>query len=197
MKFLLFFFLLSSLSAAVLPPGAEALRKPIEAAERRLQDASLELQAAKHDAVPLQNQVIQARPGAGSWWGSWLLKRRLGQLKISLDKVEAARAAQAAAREDLALLLTGAQEELLGAMEISLAVTPKASAVLLEKWKAWWQQREIWQQRLEALGAGDDETVETANGNAESKRIRTEARQAQLERENALVAALKKHRVLP
>jgi hypothetical protein len=198
MKVLLALFCLAALRAAGLPPGAEALREPIQAAERRLQDASLELQVARHAAGPLQEKVVEARQQSGTWWGAWLLKRRLGQLKASLDKVEAARAAQVAARQELALLLTGVEEELLSALEVSLATAPKvAGPALTEKWKAWWQQKRAWHQRLLALAPEEEPAGSGAGGTRESTRIREEARQAQLEREANLVQALKKRRALP
>jgi hypothetical protein len=197
LKALLLILAVATMGAAGLPPGAAALQEPIRAAERRLQDASLELQVAKHAAGPLQEKVSEARQRASTWWGSWLLKRRLGQLKASLDKVEAARAAQVAARQDLALLLTGADEELTAALEVSLGGAPKPSPAMIEKWRAWWLQRRAWQQRLVALAPGEDEAASGPGTGRESVRIREEARQAQAEREAALIDSLRKHHALP
>jgi hypothetical protein len=197
MRVWLLLLCLGTLRAAALPPGAEALRQPILAAERRLQDASLELQVAKRAAGPVQEKVVEARQQAGHWWGPWLLQRRLGQLKTSLDKVEAARAAQVAARQELALLLTGAEEELLSALEVSLEASPRGSPALVEKWRAWWQQRRVWQQRLEALSPVDDEPAPSGRTAKESRRIRQEALQAQAQRESELIASLRKHGALP
>lgn len=182
---------------ADLPPAVEALRPSIQVAERRLQDISLELQAAKHAAEPLQGQVNDARSHANTWWGSWILKRRLGQLKTSLDRVESARSGQAAARQELALLLTGADEELSSALETSLAANVKKSdKALLLKWQVWWEQKRAWQQRLDALEpSGDADSNVTAAG-GEAGRIRQEARQAQWEHESALVELLEHRRAL-
>jgi hypothetical protein len=175
--------LLAPLEAA-LPPAAEELRPAMEAAERRLQDASLQLEVAKHAAQPVQNQVAQARQNADTWWGSWLYKHRLGQLKDRLDRVESARAAQASARQELCLLLTGADEEMSTALETSLgAAAGKRDAGELAQWRAWWQQKRAWQQRLAALEPGAGQGTVSAD-------IQRELKRAQEERERGLLGAL-------
>lgn len=182
---------------ADFPPAVESLRPTIQVAERRLQDVSLELQAAKHAAEPVQGQVAEARSNAGTWWGTWILKRRLGQLKTSLDRVERARAGQAAARQELALLLTGADEELSTALEASLTANSKRSdKALLAKWHAWWDQKRAWQQRLDALEPASDPDESETSTSGEAQGIRHEARQAQWERERSLVEVLEKRRAL-
>ena len=193
MKWCLLLLMAGSVHAADWPPAVEALRPSIQSAERRLQDASLQLEAARHAAEPLQDEVAAARLKANTWWGSWLLTRRLGQLKTSLDAVETARAAQASARQDLALLLTGADEELSGALEASLASNANKGAAVVERWRAWWHQKRTWQQRLLALDPASD--AQAAPGK-EPQRIRQEALLAQAERERALVEALHRRRAL-
>ena len=179
--------------AADWPPAVEALRPSIQNAERRLQDASLQLEATRHAAEPLQDEVAGARLKAGTWWGSWLLKRRLGQLKTSLDAVETARAAQASARQDLALLLTGADEEMNAALEASLSTPANKGPAFTERWRAWWRQKRAWQQRLLALDPASD--AQAAPGK-EPQRIRQEALLAQGERERSLVDALHRRQAL-
>ncbi len=127
-----------------------------------------------------------------------MLQRSLGRLKTSLDRVESARAGQVAARQDLALLLTGADEELSAALEASLAgKTGRPDRSFLDKWRVWWEQKRAWQQRLDALEpAGDGEDSAEALGQ-EAKRIRQEARQAQWDREKAILDVLESRRALP
>ena len=175
--------------AAALPPAAEALRPAIQKAEQRLQGASLQLEAARHDAQPLQAQVDEARAGSGTWWGAWFLKRRLGQLKLRLDAVEEARAAQVAAHQDLVLLLTGADEEMSGALEQSLAAAKDDSQAAT--WAQWWRQKEAWQERLAAL-----QPAASPDAGGPPSRILKEALQIQAQRERALLDSLARHHAL-
>jgi len=177
---------------AALPPPAKALLPAIQAAEQRLQGASLQLEAARHDAEPLQMLVDQSRAEGDSWWGAWLLKRRLGQLKVRLDSVEAARAEQAAAHQDLVLLLTGADEEISGALEQSLSQVKDDS--MNATWAAWWRQKQAWQQRLAALQP-QGALLQAAPGR-ESSSILREALQIQAQREKALLDALGRRKAL-
>jgi hypothetical protein len=188
----------ATLGAAALPPAAESLRPAIQLAERRLQDASLQMEAARHAAQPAQEELNEARQGASSWWGSWVYERRLGQLKTRLDAVEAARAAQAEARQELSLLLTGADEELSTALEASLGAAGASQAAAdVEKWRSWWAQKRAWQQRLGSLGpAPGGADAEAASSDKGSLRIQAELKQAQFEREKALVDLLHRHQAL-
>ena len=191
MKLLLGLLLLATGLRAELPPAVESLRPQIQAAERRLQDISLELQAAQHAAEPVQVEVAEARGKAASWWGSWMLKRRLGKLKMSLDRVEGARAGQVAARQDLALLLTGADEELSAALEASLGgSTGSPDAAMRAKWKAWWEQKTAWQQRLDALAPIQEGEASAQPQAHEARHIQAEARQAQWDREQGILLTL-------
>jgi hypothetical protein len=178
--------------SAALPPQAKALLPAIQAAEQQLQGASLQLEAARHDAEPLQVLVDQSRAEGESWWGAWLLKRRLGQLKVRLDSVEAARAEQAAAHQDLVLLLTGADEEISGALEQSLSEVKGDS--MNATWAAWWWQKQAWQQRLAALQPQGMLPV-GGQGQAPSSILR-EALQIQAQREKALLDALGRRHAL-
>jgi hypothetical protein len=188
----------AGLPAAALPPAAEALRAPLQAAERRLQDCTLELQAAKRAVEPLTAEVAQDRQSAGAWWGRWLLKRSLGRLKQGLDKVEAARAAQVEARQRLALLLTAMDEELSGALEASLGglAGRRPDAEGKAKLQGWWRQKRAWQRRLEALDPASGADIE-ADAPPAGRLIRLEARQAQVERELGLLGALAGAGALP
>jgi hypothetical protein len=178
--------------SASLPPQAKALLPSIQAAEQRLQGASLQLEAARHDAEPLQVLVDQSRAEGDSWWGAWLLKRRLGQLKVRLDSVEAARAEQAAAHQDLVLLLTGADEEISGALEQSLGDVKDDS--MKATWAAWWWQKQAWQQRLAALQPQGQ--LPPAGQGQQPPSILREALQIQAQREKALLDALGRRHAL-
>jgi hypothetical protein len=178
---------------AALPPQANALLPAIQAAEQRLQGASLQLEAARHDAEPLQVLVDRSRAEGDSWWAAWLLKRRLGQLKVRLDSVEAARAEQAAAHQDLVLLLTGADEEISGALEQSLSEVKNDG--MNATWAAWWRQKQAWQQRLAALQPQDGAPPAGQKGQQPSGILR-EAWQIQAQREKALLDALGRRRAL-
>jgi hypothetical protein len=175
-----------------LPPAAEVLLPSIQAAERRLQDASLQLESARRAAQPQEKQVTEARRSAGTWWGSWLYQHRLGQLKDRLDSVESARVAQASARQELSLLLNGADEEMSTALEASLSGATAPGPGAVAQWRTWWRQKRAWQERLAEL----EPQGKPAAGGEASRRIQEELGRAQVEREKALLESLCRHKAL-
>ena len=177
---------------AALPASVSSILPGLSEAERHLQDATLELEAARRDAEPVQAAVTDARAHASSFWGRWLLQRRLAELKQKLDKVEAGRVAQSRAREEVFTVLTGLEEELRSALETALSAKAKPPAGELQ---LWWRQKMAWSRRVEALEAGGDERVEA--GGAERQRLLREARAEQRERDLHLLDALERSGALP
>lgn len=185
-----FLLLASSLAAGTaFPPAVEALRPQLDEAERRLQGATLAHEAARREAEPASEAVAQARAQADHWWGRWLLRRDLGRLRERLDKVEAARVEREAARQELFLLLTGAEEELRGALEKALrGAAGKADL------GDWWRQERSWSLRLESLElAYEDEARDDAS---HPYRLLAQARLEQLGRDRRILDGLRARRVV-
>lgn len=177
---------------AALPPSVQAILPSLGEAERHLQDATLELEAARRDADPVQVSVTEARASAASFWGRWRLRRRLAELKQHLDKVEAARVAQSRAREEVFAVLTGLEEELRGALES--AVATRAKGLKPSALQEWWRQKLAWSRRVEALEAGSEERAEA--GGEERRRLLGEARAEQWERDLKLLDGLERRGAL-
>lgn len=172
------------LRAASFPPLVESLRPQLAQAERRLQDATLAHAAAQRESEPASEAVTEARKHAEHWWGRWLLRRDLNQLKGRLDKVEAARVEKEAARQQLFLLLTGAEEELRGALERGLQARESQAAL-----KGWWVQERAWSQRLESLEAAyEDARLGDSPGRFQ---LLAQARLEQLQRDRLILKGLK------
>lgn len=181
--------LTASLGAVAFPPAVASMLPQLDAAERRLQGATLAHEAARREAQPEQEAVADARAGAGRFLGQWRLRRALGRLKARLDAVEAARVERDAARQELFLLLTGAEEELRGALEKAVA-GPRSSAPLAD----WWHQEQAWSARLEALELAKDEAP---GEGAKAKGLLAQARLEQLQRDQALLQGLARRGSLP
>lgn len=165
------------------PPSIEAMRPALAQAERRLQDATLAHEAARREAGPYNEAAVQARARADHWWGRWRLRRALGRLKERLDRVEAARVEQEAARQELFLLLTAMEEELRGALERALAADGRQRGL-----RGWWQQEQAWSRRLEALESGLDDP--SRPDPARRPALLAQARLEQLERDLGLLRTL-------
>lgn len=186
---LLLAVLAARLGAVAFPPTVAGMLPQLDAAERRLQGATLAHEAARREAQPEQEAVAEARAGADRWLGQWRLRRALGRLKARLDAVESARVERDAARQELFLLLTGAEEELRGALEKALG-GPKGAAPLAE----WWRQEQAWSGRLEALELAKDEAP---GEGGKAKALLAQARLEQLQRDQALLQGLARRGVLP
>jgi hypothetical protein len=186
MKALWALLLLASTAAAGLPPSVERELPAFQAAEQRLEDATLALAAARREALGPQEAVAQARAQAGTWWGAWWLQRRLAQLKQRLDQVEAARQAQVEAHSAVFILLSGLEEELRASLEKELASPSPGLA------DAWRTQRD-WSRRVEALERGLERNPGTA---PEERRLLAEARLDQIRRDLRLVEALQRRRLI-
>jgi hypothetical protein len=169
-------------SLRALPASVAGELPALEAAERRLEDATLALAAARREAQGPQEAVAEARAQSDSWWGPWLLRHRLAQLKARLDRVEAARQAQVEAHATVFTLLSGLEEQLRASLEASLASGAKAGLA------GDWRQEQAWRQRVEALEQGVDENP---GAGPQERRLLVEARLEQLRRDQRLVAALR------
>lgn len=178
------------MGATPFPPLVESLRPQLAHAERRLQDATLAQAAAQRESEPASQAVAEARKHAEHWWGRWLLRRDLNRLKESLDRVEAARVEKEAARQQLFLLLTGAEEELRGALERGLQARGEQAAL-----KAWWAQERAWSQRLESLEAAyEDERLGDSPGRFQ---LLAQARLEQLQRDRQILKGLRAQALIP
>lgn len=173
---------------AAWPSEVAALLPRLEPAERRLQDATLAQEAARREAQPASDAVVEARLGADHWWGRWRLRRALGRLKGRLDRVEAARVEREAARQELFMLLTALEEELRSALEGSLA-----AAMPKEQRRSWWEQTQAWSKRLEGLESAVDAA---AASEQERSKLLAQARLEQLVRDLAILDALERKAVL-
>lgn len=173
------------LGAAGLPPTVASELGPLRVSEQTLQEATLGLAAARREALPAAAAVEEARADASTWWGGWLLKRRLAELKRRLDRVEAARQSQAQAHAALFSLLSGMEEELRGQLEGLSARSPEAAG--------WWRQEQDWRSRVESLEAG----LELApSAPPEQGRLLAEARRQQLRRDLLELDRLRRARAL-
>lgn len=165
-----------------LPPSVQAELPALQDAERRLEDATLALAAARREALGPQEDVAAARAQAGAGWGSWWLRHRLAQLKERLDRVESARQAQVAAHAAVFELLSGLEEELRASLELGLGRREGGLA-------ADWRQEQAWRQRVEALEQGLERTPGTGS---QERRLLAEARLEQLRRDQRLALALRR-----
>jgi hypothetical protein len=178
------------LGASALPPSVAEIQPGLQAAERRLQDASLAFEAARRESLPAVQAASLARAASGSWWGRWRLRRALAELKTRLDRVEAARAERAAAREQLFLLLTAAEEELRTSLEKALA--GKGTAGQAAGLGAWWEQEQGWSSRLESLEAAPADATDAPHSG-----LMAQARVEQLERDTAILTQLSRKGLIP
>jgi hypothetical protein len=159
------------------------MRPALAQAEHDLQGASLAHEAARREAQPYREAAAQARARADHWWGRWLLRRSLARLKERLDRLESARVAQEAARQQVFLLLTALEEELRGALEKAVgAAKPEPELA------AWWRQLQAWSRRLEALELGRDEAA--SDERLQRSQLVAQARLDQLGRDLELLRAL-------
>lgn len=184
--------LAAALGAAPFPGQVEGLRPQLAQAELRLQDASLAHEAARREAQPEAEAVAAARSASDHWWGRWRLRRALARLKARLDRVEAARVEQEAARQDLFAILTALEEELRSALEKRLAAPPRPAEG--PELRAWWAQLQAWSTRLEGL-EGHAAPAPSEERKARSQ-VLAQARVEQLERDLALLGRLKQLGIL-
>jgi hypothetical protein len=173
--------------ARALPPSVASELPALAAAERRLEDATLALAAARREALGPQEDVNAARAQAATWWGQWWLRHRLAQLKGCLDRVEAARQEQVEAHATVFTLLSGLEEELRGAMEKAV------SAGLPDGLALDWRQEQAWRRRVEALEQGLDQSP---GSGPQERRLLVEARLQQLRRDQRLAQALRSRGLL-
>jgi hypothetical protein len=179
---------------AALPAGVRAMLPGLADAERRLQDSTLDLEAARRDAAPAQRDVDSARAAAesGSWLARWRLERDLARLKVKLDGVESARVSQAGARQNEFTLLSGVEEELRGSLEAACSRPGAAPApAVLE---LWWEREQAWSRRVEALEASGPEVGDSVG--RDEGGILVETRLQELDRDEALLESLRKRGVL-
>lgn len=179
--------LASVLRGGALPDTVTVILPRLALAERQLQDATLDLQAARRDAEPAQVEVTEARAEEAHWWGRWRLRRSLAALKERLDKVEQARVAQADAHAAVFTILTGLEEELRSALEAALQ--RKARGPSAPPLEAWWRQKQAWSRRVEAL-EGDQEEGRKDGAVAAHSQLLAEARLEQLDRDRGILEAL-------
>lgn len=175
-----------------LPSSVQAMLPALDAAERALQDSTLDLEAARRDAAPAQRAVDAARGDGEGWLQRWRLERALARLKERLDAVETARRGQASARQAEFTLLSGLEEELRGSLEAALAKGsggPDPAVLGL-----WWTQEQAWSRRVEALEAAALEASES--GGQGQGALLMETRLQELDRDEGLLGLLQKRRVL-
>lgn len=170
---------------AELPQSVQAVMPQLNAAERRLQDETLAHEAARREALPAEAAVAEARQGQGTWWGDRRLRRALARLKERLDRVESARRSRAAAREELFVMLTAAEEELRSALELGLARRSLGADAA-----PWWERLQAWSRRLEALESAPSESGEAGGG--ARQRLLAQARLEQIQRDRRLLKGLQK-----
>jgi hypothetical protein len=138
--------------AAALPAADSTLGPSLEKARLDFVLAGQRSQAAEAEAAPLAAKVRQLKAVEDPWWWTrWRLRRNLGLLQESLDRLREARSLYEAARQELFLVLSALEEELRSALNRELS-RPRARKEELRRLLA---RKADYGRELEAIGFGE------------------------------------------